>query len=204
MQPRPYRLQQRQLAIDETRARVVAAARDCLAAAAGAQAFTLDAVARAAGVTRTTVYNQFGGRRGLLEAVCDDVAQRGGIVRLDDIFADPDPLQSLRRYVGAFVALYDADRLLFRRLFALAAIDDEFGAVLHERADRRREGLRYIVKRIHATDGRASRAALDEQTLVLKALLNFELFDTLRGDGMSVRKIAAHLQALAVAAVQAP
>ncbi|WP_404558819.1 TetR/AcrR family transcriptional regulator [Bradyrhizobium niftali] len=52
---------------------------------------SLDAVAKAANVTRLTVYNQFGSRRGLLEAVFDDIARRGRLGRLDDAVDDPDP-----------------------------------------------------------------------------------------------------------------
>jgi AcrR family transcriptional regulator len=40
-------------------------------------AFALESVAKAAGVTRLTVYNQFGSRRGPLEAVFDHFAERG-------------------------------------------------------------------------------------------------------------------------------
>jgi AcrR family transcriptional regulator len=54
-------------------------------------AFSLDAIAKAADVTRLTVYNQFGSRRGLLEAVFDDIARRGRLHRLNDAMAESDP-----------------------------------------------------------------------------------------------------------------
>ena len=75
MSPRPYRLGQRQVAADETRARVLAAARDQLAKETS---FSIDAVARRADVARMTVYYQFGSKRGLLEALFDLLAARGG------------------------------------------------------------------------------------------------------------------------------
>jgi AcrR family transcriptional regulator len=49
MCPRPYKLGQRQQATDQTRARIVAAARDLLAGEDGPSGFTVDAVARRAG-----------------------------------------------------------------------------------------------------------------------------------------------------------
>src|SRR5437588_67268 len=70
MSPRPYRLGQRQVAADETRSRIVKAAREQLEKEAS---FSLDAVARRADVARMTVYYQFGSRRGLLEALFDDL-----------------------------------------------------------------------------------------------------------------------------------
>src|SRR5438034_816285 len=71
MSPRPYRLGQRQVAADETRSRILNAARAQLETEAS---FSIDAVARRADVARMTVYYQFGSRRGLLEALIDDLA----------------------------------------------------------------------------------------------------------------------------------
>lgn len=200
---RSYRLVQRQASIDASRARVVAAARARIIGDEGIEGFTLDAVAREAGVTRTTIYNQFQSRRGLLEAVCDDLAFKGGIRGIDEIIADPDPLSSLHRYVEAFVKLYSSDRILFRRLFAMAALDAEFGAVLSHRSDRRRKGLRYILRRIHGEryGGRISRTLIEDQALTLKALLNFDVFDTLVEGGQGLTKVTRNLQQLAIAAV---
>src|SRR2546427_10499834 len=77
MSPRPYRLGRRQPAAQRTRARVLRAARELLTARAGAEPFSVDAVARRAGVARMTVYHRFGSRRGLLEALFDSLAPRG-------------------------------------------------------------------------------------------------------------------------------
>jgi AcrR family transcriptional regulator len=40
----------------------------------GSAKFSVEAVARQAGVARMTVYYQFGSRRGLLEGICDSLA----------------------------------------------------------------------------------------------------------------------------------
>jgi AcrR family transcriptional regulator len=203
---RPYRLLQRLASVEERRARLVAAARSQITSGDGLKVFTLDAIAKAAGVTRTTVYNQFQSKSGLLEAVCDDIAAEGGIRDIEDILDDPDPINALRRYVAAFVKLYSTDRLLFRRLFALAALDPEFGLVLGDRADRRRKGLRHILGRIHrARSGlRPSAAAIEAQSLLLKAILGFEVFDTLSAGKRGINAVTHQLQDLAVVAVGHP
>ena len=79
MSPRPYNLGKRQEIIDQGRQQVLAAARSLLAEPGGL-AFTVDAVARRADVARATVYYQFGSKSGLLEAVCDHLADLGGMV----------------------------------------------------------------------------------------------------------------------------
>ena len=76
---RPYRSDVRAAAADETRARIVAASHRLLSGGRDRPAFSIDAVAREAGVTRLTVYNQFESRRGLLEAVFYDMAMQGGL-----------------------------------------------------------------------------------------------------------------------------
>ena len=81
--------------------------------------FTVDAVARRADVARATVYYQFGSKAGLLEAVCDDLAESGGMAGLADAFADPDPRAALHRFIDVFARFWAADPPVMRRLRAL-------------------------------------------------------------------------------------
>src|SRR2546428_9525163 len=65
---RAYRLGRRQSAVDLTTNSILAAARQLVAQGPASQA-SVGAVARRAGVSRLTVYNRFGSRAGLLEAL---------------------------------------------------------------------------------------------------------------------------------------
>src|SRR6201995_5707116 len=136
MSPRPYNLGKRREAIDQSRQQVLAAARSLLAEPGGS-AFTVDAVARRADVARATVYYQFGSRSGLLEAVCDHLADLGGMDGLPAAFTDPDPRRGLDVFVGCFGRFWAADRAATRRLRALAALDPEVGAGVAGRGGRR-------------------------------------------------------------------
>ena len=78
MSKRLYVSSVREAAAAEKRDRVVEAATRLLRVNVSVASFSLDSVAKAAGVTRLTVYNQFGSRRGLLEAVFDEIARQGG------------------------------------------------------------------------------------------------------------------------------
>src|SRR5579872_5055175 len=120
--PRPYRLGQRQVATDQTRARIIAAARELLSAGDGFAGFSVEAVARQADVARMTVYYQFGSKVGLLEALSDDLAARGGMERLAEAFRQPDALQALDAFIAVFGRFWSADRLATRRLRGLAAL----------------------------------------------------------------------------------
>src|ERR1700758_5018624 len=105
MSSRPYRSKVRTEAAGETRARIVAAAAELLGTTPYVP-FSLESVAKKAGVTRLTVYNQFGGRRALLEAVFDQTAATAGLDRLGEVMAMPDPHRSLALIVDRFCAFW--------------------------------------------------------------------------------------------------
>src|SRR5215813_12867580 len=102
MSPRPYRLGQRQAATEQTRARIISAARDLLMSADGYARFSIEAVARQADVARMTVYHQFGSKVGLLEALCDSLAANGGMQQAAVAFRQENALDALNQYLQIF------------------------------------------------------------------------------------------------------
>ncbi|MER6398098.1 TetR/AcrR family transcriptional regulator [Kitasatospora sp. NPDC001603] len=173
MSPRSYRMGQRQADVDGTRARIVEAARARLAKTG---TLSLDAVARSADVARATVYYQFGSKTGLLEAVCDALAEQGGMARIVEAFTLPDPWAAVDRFVEVMGGFWAVDRVCTRRLRALAALDEEVGRVVRERDARRREGAEVLTGRL---DGAARDAAA-----VLFVLTGFETYDVLAGESV--------------------
>ena len=101
MKRRSYTPGERQRSVEAGRERIVAAARE-LFEDDEAEGFSIDAVARRAGVARMTVYNQFESKAGLLEALFDSLALRGPLGQMADIFKLPDPLVALDEYVAMF------------------------------------------------------------------------------------------------------
>jgi len=201
MSPRPYRLGQRQATTEQTRARIINAARELLAESSGFSGFSIDAVARQADVARMTVYHQFGSKIGLLEALSDSFAAHGGMEHLADAFRRPEPLDALDEYITVFGRFWSADRLVMRRLRALAALDPDFEHVIRTRDEWRRQGLRVIVQRFAEKHGRPAPEALDEAINVLFTLIGFECFDTLAGPTRSIEEVAPMMQRLARAAL---
>ncbi len=147
MSPRPYNLGKRQAQISAGRRQVLDAARGLLAEATSYRDFTVDAVARGAGVARATVYYQFGSKPGLLEAVCDDLAAAGGLADLADAFTEDDAEAAWQRFVAAFGRFWDVDRPVMRRLRALAQLDPEVADVIAARDQRRRQGIEVLLRR---------------------------------------------------------
>lgn len=177
MSPRPYRLGKREEVIGQGRRRILDAARDLLREAAAYPSFTVDAVSRRADVARATIYYQFGSKTGLLEAVCDDLAEAGGMAGLARVFTTQAPREAIHGFITAFAAFWAADRTVMRRLRALAALDPDVGAVIAARDQRRREGITVLVSRLPAS----RRPAAEQTVRMLYAVTSFETFDTLAG-----------------------
>ncbi|MGY4497649.1 AcrR family transcriptional regulator [Bradyrhizobium sp. GM24.11] len=147
MTKRNYVSPVRASAAAETRERIIAAGARLLRKDASIANFSLDVVAKAAGVTRLTVYNQFGSRRGLLEAVFDDIAREGGLFELTDVMTMADPRAALDRVVAIFCTFWSHDPAI-GGLNQAVATDPDFGDSLVERNERRRELLTALVSRI--------------------------------------------------------
>lgn len=197
MSPRPYHLGKRQDQIDESRRRVIDAARSLLAEAGSYRAFTIDAVAKKADVAKATVYYQFESKTGLLEAVCDALAEAGGMSGLAAAFTHPDPIAGLRTFVETFGRFWDADRSAMRRLRALAALDPEVGAVISARDERRRTGLEVLAGRLAEDRNPARGVDPADLTRVLYMLTSFETFDALATPDATLTSVAADVANLA-------
>jgi len=196
MSPRPYRLGQRQVATEQTRGRILSVARELLMANDGFSGFSIDAVARQADVARMTIYYQFGSKIGLLEALCDTLAAQGGMEQLATAFRQAEPLEALAEYITVFGRFWNSDRLVTRRLRGMAALDADFEQVIRARDERRREGLRVIVRRIIEKYGRPAPEAFDGVVNILYTLIGFETFDSLAGATRSLEEVVPVVQQL--------
>ena len=173
MATRPYVSALRAEAAAEKRERVIEAAGRYLREEAAIATFSLDAVAKAAGVTRLTVYNQFGSRRGLLEAVFDEMARRGRLVRIKQAMAESDPRKGLAMLVEIFCAFWSGDPAI-TRLHDAMALDPEFGQALRERNERRRPAIAKLVDRI--VGSAAPETARRDATDLIFALTSCAMF----------------------------
>jgi len=197
MKKRAYVSSVRSEAAAEKRDRVIEAAAKLLREDASIARFSLDTVAKAAGVTRLTVYNQFGSRRGLLEAVFDDIARRGGLHEIADAMAMADALPALDRMVGIFCGFWARDAAI-GRLHEAMATDPEFAEALLERNERRRKLVGMLVGRVAAKT--ASRRAREDAVDMIFALTSYPMFAMLNR-GRPTNEVRHLLQTACRAAV---
>lgn len=164
--PRSYRLGRRQGAVDSTRLAILAAARELVAS--GQAGLSPGAVAKRAGVSRITVYNQFGSKGGLLRELAAEAHRRPEL----EAAGTSDPSDELRKRIAGSCSLWGSDPALFRRL--PAAGDFELESPHDDRA---------LAERLAAAGLLRRGCSLKEAEDVIGAITSFTVFDRLHKDG---------------------
>jgi len=195
---RRYKSAVREEAASLKRARILEAAIKLLGTP-DASATSMEAIAKAAGLTRLTVYNQFGSRSALLEQVFDELARRGNLARIPEAMAMADPRAALARLIEIFCDLWGSDTAIVR-LNRVAPMDEEFASAIAARHERRRKGLSALVHRLVEAGQLApenSAAATD----ALFALTSPEFYRTLSTGQRGKAATCALVQRLCNAAI---
>ena len=187
----------RRAVTEQNRERILASARALLLSEDFSE-FSMEAVARKAGVIRPTLYYQFKSKAGLLEQLYNYIARRGNIQGLADVFRyGNDPLQHLHEFIRFFVNFWQSDRDLIRRLHGLGAIDAEIGQGLRARNDRRRNGLEVIVERYQRSYLPLTPLEKPIAIDTLHMLTSFETFDALALPGRKLEEVIGIIRKLA-------
>ena len=179
--PRAYRLGKRADGAARTRQRIVEAARRVLVRS-DFRGLPLELVAELAGVTRLTVYNQLGGRTGLLAALVDDTVRRMQVREVIAALALPDPQRALFALVRETCRAWERERVVVQRLLALATIDSDAHEAIAHYESRRVHDIAVLVARLRTAKRLASNVTPDEATALLGALTSFAFVDQLGGD----------------------
>lgn len=163
----------------------------------GLAGLKFEKIAEAAGMTRKSVYNHFGSRTGLIEALMDDIGQRAGFQGMAAVWAHDRPAALIEAYFAELCRGWDADRDMFRLMVGLSAADPELGRAVLARVDRVRAGALALADRLAAAPGLAPGWRIEDAAASLYALSVFTTFDALRDQGLSQTEAARQLALLA-------
>jgi AcrR family transcriptional regulator len=198
---RTYTLGKRKQASDDARTRCVEAA-NALLADSHMPDLKMEDVAKRAGITRQTIYNLFGSKTELIEAVFDDLARTGGMEGMAAAMQQRDPEARLSAMVMTFVRFWAASRTITRHIRAMAATDLDLGNAIRARDERRRMVCQHVLRgfvKIISTDG--------DQSLrvdLLWTITSFEFFDMLAGEYRTPISLAPTILELARTAIALP
>jgi AcrR family transcriptional regulator len=171
----------------QTRRRILDAVADSVREAP-TEPVSLDKVAAAAGVARSTIYVVFGSKAGLFDAFTTDLWEGSGLAELQAAVADPDVRRHLRDGIRAGCRMMATDRDLYRVLFSMAEIDpDSVGGAVHKKEENRRGGMLHLARRLAKEGVLRDDVSTRQAARLMWVLTSFESFDLLyTGQRMSV------------------
>ena len=180
-----------------TRERVVVAVRDLLREGSFHEA-TVEQVAARAGVSRATVYQHFGSRVGLVDAICETFDANPALIAIRDTVRDADLAAALDRAIVHTVGFWASEEAVLEPLYGAAAVDPAAGdLVARQRADRRGE-LTSLLGRLDEAGRLRPGLAAAEALGILLVVTSFETFRELRRlAGLEESAVTATLQASA-------
>jgi AcrR family transcriptional regulator len=180
-----------------TRERVVAAVREMLGDGSFHEA-TVEQVASRAGVSRATLYQHFGSRVGLVDAMCDTFNANPALIAIREATRGGDPEQALRAAIAGTVRFWASEEAVLTPLYRAAAVDPAAQELVERQRQDRRGELQQVVRGLERAgllrDGLPTRRAM-ALTLMLTS---FETFVELRRTGgLPEHDVASTLQASA-------
>jgi AcrR family transcriptional regulator len=185
MAMRPYTAARRRESV-ETVDRVLKAAERLIKEDAF-HAATMDELAVAAGVSRATVFNRFGSKLGVLEALFTRGMEGPEMAAIQEALALDDPVAALDAVVEAGCAIWEACGFVVQQLQAVAVLEPDAAALIDQQRDEQRADLQGLTRRL-AKEGRL-RPGLSQTraTATLHMLTSLESFLWLRqGYGLSL------------------
>jgi AcrR family transcriptional regulator len=188
---RAYEQKARAEAAAETRRQIIDAVIDRLRKTP-TERISLDAIARTAGVARSTVYLIFGSRAGLFDAVALEVYDRAGYPRLLEAVRVADPRDTLRGGITAGVHIFAAYRDVLRALYSMEELEKEAtGGAIGRLEENRAEGMMWLARRLSRNKQLRKGVTVAEASHVLWIAASFEAFDLLfTGRGLSADETA--------------
>jgi AcrR family transcriptional regulator len=199
---REYKQRRRAEAAEATRRRILDAVYEQLRGAP-TDPISIERVARAADVARSTVYVAFGSPVGLLDALGEDLLQRAGFKRMLRQSRQPDARESLRAGIHELAAMYAAERDVIRALVSIVRIDtDAFSGAIGRLEERRARAMIDLAGRLADQDQLRPGLEPEDAANALWLLTSFDAFDLLHsGRRLATQRVADTLTAMAEHAV---
>jgi AcrR family transcriptional regulator len=197
MEKRRYTQRIRAAGAEETKRRILDAARSLLTTEA-AQGVSVDRIAREAEVARSTVYVVFGSRAGLFDELARDLLLRAGFDRLVAAVAVPDAREALVGSLREAGRVYAAERDVARALFSMSLLDPDAAGAIEVLEHGRAEGMRALAQRLKDQGYLRPDAGVVEAADLLWVIASFDTFDQLyAGRELSVATTSKRLIAMA-------
>lgn len=191
MSSRSYEMVERAESVERTRARILDAAAGLFGGDRYAQV-SLDDIAKAADVSRGTVYRQFESRRGLIEALTSATEHRARFDRVLKAAGGDDPRRAFVDTWVELVRFVHEAAPLFDNLRSLAHVDADLQQMVRRKDAARRKLANGLTARVAIAGG--LRVPRSRALAIVTALTGYEGVRELLEASSSVSQAQAHLQ----------
>jgi AcrR family transcriptional regulator len=150
---------------------------------------TMEQLAAAAGVSRATVFNRFGSKLGVLQALFARAMEGPEMQAIQDALAIEDPVAALGAVIEAACDIWEAYGAVHLQLQAVGTLEPDAAAMVDRQREEQRAEVEALTRRL-AKAGRL-RAGLGQTraAATLHMLTSLESFTWLRrGYGLSLRQ----------------
>jgi AcrR family transcriptional regulator len=159
---------------------------------------TMDELAAAAGVSRATVFNRFGSKLGVLQAVFTRGMEGPEMAAIWDALALEDPVAALDAVVEAGCAIWEVYGFVHLQLQAVGVLEPDATALIDAQRDEQRAGLQALTRRLAKAGRLQPGLSQARATATLHMLTSLESFLWLRQSyGLSLRQTRETLTELA-------
>jgi AcrR family transcriptional regulator len=196
MAPRPYTATRRR-ASPKSIDRVLEAAERLIREDAFHSA-TMDELAAAAGVSRATVFNRFGSKLGVLQALFTRGMEGPEMQAIRAALEIEDPVASLEAVIEAACAIWEAQGFVHEQLQAIVVLEPEASVLIGQQKEEQRADLQGLTRRLARAGRLRPRLGEARATATLHLLTSLDSFLWLRREyGLSLRQTRETIAELA-------
>lgn len=159
---------------------------------------TMEELATAAGVSRATVFNRFGSKLGVLQALFTRGMEGPEMQAIQDALEIEDPVEALEAVIDAGCAIWEAQGFIHEQLQAIVVLEPDASAMVAQQREEQRADLQGLTRRL-ARAGRLRRGVSEPRAVAtLHMLTSLESFLWLRREySLSLRQTRETITELA-------
>jgi AcrR family transcriptional regulator len=148
-------------------------------------------------VARATVYQHFGSRLGLVDAICETFDANPALKRLRETVELENHDAALRETIANTVRFWSSEDAVLTELYGVVSIDPAARELVDRQRRDRRSELGRLVRHLRETGRLRAGMGEEEAVAILLVVTSYETFRELALTGISDRKLTATLQAMA-------